>query len=293
MVFMVAVLLTVGLGFNWLVKEHLKAAESLKNKTEAIVMARSAYDTLIYLLLNGKVMPREVVLSGFDEMTSLRKLPLDNTAVPLDGDVNVRIQDSNGLLSLNTLNAEAMKRLITRLIQMENPAVPVDSVRDWTDQDDLARLNGAEAFFYRKEGRSYVPRNYALQYPEEFGFVRGMPPEGYERIRSSLTLLPTTGFNPNTAPDDVIVSALDIDEEALKRIRAYREEVGAITESALQVLTGRRISRTATAASCTPSLYMDVTVSAGQPKSMYSIYAGLSLRQSNVAPYSVIYWREE
>jgi len=26
MVFMVAVLLTVGLGFNWLVKEHLKAA---------------------------------------------------------------------------------------------------------------------------------------------------------------------------------------------------------------------------------------------------------------------------
>jgi len=288
MVFMVAVILTVGLGFNWLVKEHLQASESLKNKAEAIVMARSAYDTLIYILLNGKVMPQEVVLSGVDALTSLPRIPLDNSSVPLTENVNVRIQDSNGMFSLATLNTEAAKRMIQRLLPMENSSIPVNSLLDWTDEDDLTRVNGAEVSFYRKEGSSYLPRNYALQYPEEFGFVRGMSPEGYERLRSSLTLLPATGFNPNTATDDVMLSCLDISEDTLKRIKAYKAETGIITDSALQVLTGRKIT---TAAS--PSLYMDVTVNAGQPKSMYSIHAGLSLKQNNFAPYSVLYWREE
>jgi len=292
MVMMVTVIMTVGLGFNWLVKEHLKASESLKNKAEAIVMARSAYDTLIYLLLNGKVMPQEVTLSEVDELTVLTTLPLDNTPVQLSDDVSIRIQDSNGLLSLTTLNSDVLKRLMQQVLQIDNASIPVVSLQDWTDSDDLIRLNGAESSYYRNKG-SFPPRNYALQYVEELGFVRGFTPEAYEQLRPYLTLLPSTGFNPNTAPAEVIMSNLDIDEETLKRIQDYKAEFGVITEGALQVLTGRRIAKSKNAVYFTPSLFMDVTVSAGRPKSMYTIKAGLSLRQNNMAPYSVLYWREE
>jgi len=293
MVFLVAVIMTMGLGFNWLVKEHLQASESLKNKAEAIVMARSAYDTLIYLLLNGQVMPQEVTLSGAEKMTLLTALPLNNAPVQLSDDVSVRIQDSNGLLSLTTLNSEAMKRLIKRVLQVEDAAVPVVSLQDWTDQDDLVRLNGAESSYYKMEGTPYLPRNYALQYMEELAFIKGISPDAYERLRSNLTLLPATGFNPNTAPDDVLMSYLDIDEATMKRLKDHQAQSGPITESVFYALTGRKLAKSATDVYYTPSLFMDITVSAGQPKSMYAIKAGLSLRQNNFAPYSVLYWREE
>jgi len=290
---MVVVILTVGLGFNWLVKEHLQAAESLKSKTEAAVTARSAYDTLIYLLLSGKMMPQEVALSGAEGMISLKTLPLNGSPVLLSEDVSVRIQDSNGMLSMTTLNSEAMKRLIKRLLPMENTAIPVNSLQDWTDSDDLSRLNGAERAYYRRASFSCLPRNYALQFEEEFGLVRGMSPEGYELLRPHLTLLPSTGFNPNTASDEVMMAYLDINEDTLMRIKAYRAENGVITAGALYVLTGGKVARRKASTAYSPSPYLDVTISAGQPKSMYSIYAGLHLRESSFAPYNVLSWREE
>ncbi len=295
MVFMVTILMTLGLGFNWLVKEHLQASESLKNKAEAILMARSAYDTLIYLLLNGKATSREVTLDSVDAgvLTELTALPLDNSPVQLSEEVSVRLQDSNGLLSLSTLDGDALKRLIQRVLQVDDPVVPVAGLQDWTDQDDLKRLNGAESSYYKREGSACLPRNYPLQYMEELAFIRGISPEGYERLRPSLTLLPATGFNPNTAPDEVLMAYLDISEETLERIKAYKAEFGTITQSALYAVTGRKMMRSANAVYYTPSLFMDVTVSAGRPKAMYSIKAGLSLRQNNFAPYSVLYWREE
>jgi len=290
---MVVVILTVGLGFNWLVKEHLQAAESLKSKTEAAVTARSAYDTLIYLLLSGKMMPQEVALSGAEGMISLKTLPLNGSPVLLSEDVSVRIQDSNGMLSLTTLNSEAMKRLIKRLLPMENTAIPVNSLQDWTDSDDLSRLNGAERAYYRRTSFPCLPRNYALQFEEEFGLVRGMSPEGYELLRPHLTLLPSTGFNPNTASDEVMMAYLDINEDTLMRIKAYQAENGVITAGALYVLTGGKVARRKASTAYSPSPYLDVTISAGQPKSMYSIYAGLHLRESSFAPYNVLSWREE
>lgn len=143
-----------------------------------------------------------MILSGVEDITSLRNIPLDGAEVSLSEEVKIRVQDSNGMLSLTTLDSEGLRRLIQRLSPMENTAIPVSSLQDWTDADDLTRLNGAETSFYKKEGRSLLPRNYALQYPEEFGFIRGMTPAVYEKIRPGLTFLPTTGFNPNTASDD-------------------------------------------------------------------------------------------
>ncbi len=292
MVFMVTVILTVGLGFNWLVKEHLKASEGLKNKAEAILTARSACDTLIYLLIKGRVMPQEVTLSGMEDLTLLKALPLDNSPVSLSEGVTVRIQDSNGLISLTTVNSVAMQRLISQVLQSDSASVPVASLQDWTDQDDLVRLNGAESSYYRNN-HGFPPRNYAIQYMDELSFVRGITPEGYERLRPYLTLLPATGFNPNTAPDEVMMAYLEISQETVKRIKDYKAEQGVITDGALQMLTGRMMAKNKNTVYFKPSLFMDVSVSAGQPKSMYAIRAGLSLQQSNIAPYSILYWREE
>jgi len=162
MVFMVTVIMTVGLGFNWLVKEHLQASENLKNKAEAIVKARSAYDTLIYLLLRGRTMPREVVLSGTEDLTLLQTLPLDNAPIPLSDDVTVRIQDSNGLISLATINTAAMQQLLQRVLSV-----------------DSASVSSGQSAGLDRSGRSYpIERGgvILLQEPSGFATAQLRPP---------------------------------------------------------------------------------------------------------------------
>ena len=106
------VIITIAIGFNWIVKAHLTAAEGLRKKSEAMLNAMSAYDSLIYSLATGTMGPREFVLSTRQDFLKVRTIPLDNTPVDLTGDVRVRLQDANGLLSLTRLDENVMQRLI-------------------------------------------------------------------------------------------------------------------------------------------------------------------------------------
>jgi len=288
---MAAVIITVGLGFNWLVKEHLKAAESLRNKTEAILKARSSYDTIIYLILNGRGVQGGIELPSDNPFSGLKSLPLDGQKVSLSEDVFVQAKDSNGMISLGTLNPEALKRLIDKA--GGNASSILSSYLDWIDTDSFSRINGAEAFYYQGEGVPYGPRNYAIQYQEEIQFIKGMNKELYRQIEPHLTLLPSTGFNPNTASDETLMAYLNIDEASLKVLREYMAQKPVSSNTELFALTGRTIPLTGDGIPFYPSLFMEVIVSAGKPKSLYQIRAGLDTRQNVQFPYAILYWREE
>jgi general secretion pathway protein K len=292
MVLIAGVIVTVGLGFNWLVKEHLKASDGLKNKTEAIVKARSACDTVIYQILNGRMTQKEILFTGGQEFSELKALPLDNRKVPVGDDVYIQAQDSNGVLSLAIINEAALRRLIKKAGEPENVPDPVDSILDWIDADDFSRPNGAEAFYYRGEGLPYKPRNYPLQYMEELMMIKGIDRKLYGKIRPYLTLLPATGFNPNTAGDAVLMAYLDINEEALKALRDYLAIKPISSDMELFPLTGRRLVNEE-GIYYYPSSYMDIKIIVGQPRSFYTIRAGLRMMQNSTTPYSALYWIEE
>jgi general secretion pathway protein K len=108
-----------------------------------------------------------------------------------------------------------------------------------------------------------------------------------------LTLLPSTGFNPNTASDEVLMAYLDINEESLKVLKDYMSQKPLISDMELFALTGRRITTAGDGMYFFPSPFIEVTVSAGRPRSLYTIRAGLDTRQNMSFPYGVLYWREE
>ena len=290
---MAAVIVTVGVGFNWLVKEHMKASEGLRIKAEAILKARSAYDTLIYLILNGQVLQREIVTTISSEISELKALPLDGQKVPLSEDLYVQAQDSNGMLSLVTMNTFAMDRLIRKVGGLDNASGIIDSFLDWIDEDNFSRVNGAEEFYYKGEGLPYIPRNYPIQYKDEFELIKGVGKEPYSKIEPYLTMLPSTGFNPNTASDEVLMAYLDINEESLKVLKDYMSKKTVTSDMELFALTGRRIASKEEGIYFFPSPFIEVTVSAGRPRSIYTIRAGLDTRQNISSPYGVMYWREE
>jgi len=292
-ILMAAVIITVGLAFNWLVKEHLKVSEGLKNKSEAILKARSAYDTIVYLVLNGRVFPREIIPVVSNDVSGLKALPLDGQKIALPNDLYVQVQDSNGMLSLINTNTAAMGRLLKKVGGLDDTSGITDSFLDWIDVGNFARVNGAKEFYYKGQGLPYASRNYAIQYKDEVAFIKGMNKELYGKIEPYLTMLPSTGFNPNTANDEVLMAYLNINEDSLKNLKDYMSKKAVTSDLELFALTGRRITSEIEGVYFFPSPFIEITVSAGAPRSIYTIRAGLDTRQNIRSPYSVMYWREE
>lgn len=290
--FMAAVIITVGIAFNWLVKEHMKASEALKIKSEAILKARSAYDTLIYLMLSGSLSQREIRIDAHDEISPLTRIPVDGQKVSLAPDIFVQVQDSNGKLSLATVNQTAMERLIRTAGGRENSSSIFNSYLDWIDEDDFSRLNGAEEYYYRSQGLP-VPRNYAIQFKDELQWVKGMDGELYGKLEPNFTILPATGFNPNTAAEPVLKAYLNLDEESLKPLKEHLAQRNVRSDVELYALTGRKIVSGVDFGHFFPSMFFEIKVSVGAPKNIYTIQAGLDTRQKSRTPYEVLYWIEE
>ncbi|MCX8034512.1 MAG: hypothetical protein N3A00_04265, partial [Thermodesulfovibrio sp.] len=100
MVLLVMVILTVTIGFNWLVREYVKTAQAFTSKAEAMLKARSAYDTVIYMMLNGQFTSKEIIIPQLEGLPEMKNIPLNGTDINLADDISIKVQDSNGLLSL-------------------------------------------------------------------------------------------------------------------------------------------------------------------------------------------------
>lgn len=289
-IFISAIMITIGIGFNWLVKEHLKAAEGLRVKSEAMLSAKSTFDTLVYLILSGKKTQEEYLFQNGEELLGIRSIPLNGNEVTLK-DVEISTRDSNGMLSLSALKESAMKRLV-ELFSGEDATGIIESYLDWIDRDSLVRLNGAEDFYYNSKGLPYIPRNYFIQYKEEFALVKGMNRELYEKIEPYITILPSSGFNPNTASEAVLMAYLNIDRDVAKFLKDYVAQKPISSDMELFSLVGRRIAYEE-GVYFYPSPFMEITIKAGIPETVYTIYAGIDTRQNLTFPYGVMYWKEE
>lgn len=81
----------------------------------------------------------------------------------------------------------------------------VDALMDWRDADDQPRPLGAEAGWYRTEGRR-LPRNAPLADVAELAYLRGFDSASVMRAESFLTSSGREQINLNTAPSTVLAT---------------------------------------------------------------------------------------
>jgi general secretion pathway protein K len=283
------VIITVGIGFNWIVKEHLKAAEGMRRKSEAMVKAFSAYNALVYSILAGNAGAREIVFSTAEDPLGIKSIPLDNEAVVVDGDVELKVQDSNGMISLDGTNLGAMGRLLRNASpEDDKSAVVINSYLDWISKGNSTHVNGAGDAYYASEGKPYATRHYPVQYKKEFALLRGMDSELYKKISPFVTLLPATGFNPNTASDEVLMAYLNIDSAAVQKLRTAMSNAPVSSNSTLSNVVQRTIA--GEGIDFFPSTFLEITINVGKPDTVYSLKTGIDTRWNPTYPYSVIYW---
>jgi hypothetical protein len=131
-------------------------------------------------------------------------------ALQADPDYIVQIYDGRGLLNFNFVQTTILQRFLgffgatdTQLNQLP------DTLGDWTDADDLARLSGAEKVDYQRLSR-HLPSNAALLTPMEVQSAMGWDklPSLWEADLKEplLSTCPLSGFNPNTAPEMILLA---------------------------------------------------------------------------------------
>ena len=123
----------------------------------------------------------------------------------------VRIQDARGLIDLNRTTDGVLERLlvICGAAQDQAPTL-VARIRDYVDEDDLTRLNGAERDSYAQAGLP-APRNAPMQEIQELWQVLGMAAvrsEWESRGCNDLVTVDADGLiNIRTAPFKALLAA--------------------------------------------------------------------------------------
>ena len=141
--------------------------------------------------------------------------PMGSGEVPLSEGMQASIQivDETGKLSLSRADPELLNVLFEEMgIDFSQARVLTDSLLDWTDGDELERLNGAEADDYGDDalGNPIVPPNDRLRsfstldrikgFNESFFDEDGLPNEKYKLFTASVSYRHGHPVNLNTAP---------------------------------------------------------------------------------------------
>lgn len=292
---MVFVILSVAISFNWYVREYVYNVDAFQKKTEAMLKAHTTFELLNYLVMTGIVTNTEVIIQAPSKLKiKVEKFPVDGTPFTLYYDnVFITLQDINGLISLNTLNEEVLLRLL-KIVGVRDAEELIETYYDWIDTDDLKRIKGAEESDYKKMGFGYRPRNYPIQSKIELSLIKGFNRDIVSKIESLITLLPPSGFNPNTAPIEVLMAVLDIDRLTAERIKRYVKEVKSIVgEPQLTLLIGKPVV-IKEEFEFSPSDFFEIKIEVNENgKNIYSIQAGYRRVGTSDLPWMITYWREE
>lgn len=182
-------------------------------------------------------MIRDANDSGTDPRYA-RLLTTENTFSVGDANCSVVVGAENGLLNVNHLTAangqpdrqriDQFLRLIDALNHQDKEAPPlgygiVPAMIDWVDKNDdvvpLAFVQhdnlGAENDYYQTRTPPYPCRNGPVSALEELLWVKGMTPEGFARLRSSLTCMGDGKIDINAAPKPVLQSLSEQMDAAL------------------------------------------------------------------------------
>jgi type II secretory pathway component PulK len=151
------------------------------------------------------------------------------------------VEDAAARLDLNQTSREVLLGLL-------GSDSLTDALLDWRDVDQTPRASGAEAEWYRSEGRR-LPRDAALADVAELGFVRGFDSLRVAELGRLLTVRGAGHIDVNTAAPELLAALPGFGPEAVamiirrreagRQVRSTDELLSALSPSARQTLLSR------------------------------------------------------
>lgn len=140
--------------------------------------------------------------------------PLGYSGIELE-DVSIRVTDESSRIPLRDADEELLSLFFEEMeIGPGESGEMIDSLLDWTDEDDLVRLNGAETDHYVDQETPIKPPNAPIQSWDELKLIKGfdeylfdengLPNEVHARFLSTFTLYDVGQVNMNAATPFVL-----------------------------------------------------------------------------------------
>lgn len=235
-------ILTVTAGYLALWAEQtVDDAWRMRERFQAEVEMRGTESALLYLLASRRMTlaglslgngPASPTVADSDDMGFNRLLPLGDELLLDDhwyqglGETRFAVQDESGLIPLHEESAPTLFRLLGLLEVPDAAREPLlAKLFDYTDPDDLYRLNGAEAAQYRDRGLLPPPNRDLLSAWELHAVLdwdRQTEAWREQRLPRLTTTLRGGLPNLNTAPALALQTLSGIDNETALRLVAGR-----------------------------------------------------------------------
>ncbi len=208
--------LAAGLAFSMKVETRL--AQNADNEQQLLWLGRSGVELARYVLAQEGTLNRydalnQIWAGGSGAVTEtnsiLTGIPLDNYPIG-DGSVSVKIVDCERKVNINTANTDVLQKALTLMgVDADDLSVVSDSIQDWIDADDNARVAGAESDYYQGLTPPYHAKNAPIDDLSELLLVKNITPEMYwgtsdtNRLAGTQPQKPKLGFGiaPGQQPD--------------------------------------------------------------------------------------------
>jgi type II secretory pathway component PulK len=148
----------------------------------------------------------ELLLSRYAENPAVRLV--DMTDLGRGTWCRVELEDAGARIDLNLASADVLRAVV-------GSDSLSDALLDWRDPDGAPRPLGAEAEWYRRNGRR-TPRNGPLAAVEELQLVRGFEGPVYLRLRPLLAVTGESRVNLNAVPVDLLRALPGLGSEAVQ-----------------------------------------------------------------------------
>lgn len=203
--------------------EQVRRAQSLKNRSEASLYLHSREAALLYTLLTEPLVPSTESANAYAANWNFRGEPFE-----IDG-LEITLQDQSGLMRFPFTGVREFRNLLVELgLESARARGLAESLAQWIGvrTPGGSRYGGA-----MMRGGTGGP----VQYFAELRSLGGVDEKLYERLAELMTLYPTPGFNPLTAPAPLL--RLRMTDSALEAVLDARRS-GTLDENRLWDIAG-------------------------------------------------------
>jgi type II secretory pathway component PulK len=188
--FVTAIILLLVMQLSLTAREQVRRAQALQTRSEAELFLQSRESALLYTLLTEPLFPDPRSVNPY-----VARWNLFGEAFTVD-DIDIRLQDQSGLMRMPTGSTSEFEALIEILGYGPRQA------RRIGDQFDA--WLGLSAGKADPAAPGAMPAGGAIQYFGELRLLDGIDESLYRQLAELMTLFPTPGFNPLTAPAPVL-----------------------------------------------------------------------------------------
>jgi type II secretory pathway component PulK len=218
-----AIIILLVMQLSLTASEQVRRAQALKDRSEASLYLHSREAALLYTLLTEPLVPSRETANPYAANWNFHGEPFE-----IDG-LEVTLQDQSGLMRFPSRGVSDFRKLLAELgLGPARARGLAESLAQWIGD---GTPGGSRSGGVMMRGGTGGP----VQYFAELRALGGVDEKLYARLAELMTLYPTPGFNPLTAPATLL--RLRMPEAALAAVLDARRS-GALDQNRLWSIAG-------------------------------------------------------